>query len=384
MPTDPLTGATAGPATRAVTEAAVPATGTDALPLPELTAALPALGARPLHVQALLRPWLAGRPPGAGKHRAEDHLPAALVQQLPALRAAWAALAQRRSIHPAADGAERWLLSLADGQTVETVLLPRGGLCVSTQVGCAVGCRFCMTGRDGLLRQLSAAEILAQVALARQVRPVQRVVLMGMGEPAHNLDAVLQAVQVLGTLGGVAHKQIVFSTVGDERAFDALPRGRVQPALALSLHSLDAARRAWLLPRAPRIAPQELLDRAEAYGRTTRHPVLLQWTLIEGVNDGDDEVERLAALLPGRRLLLNLIPVNAVDAPDTPGEPAWRRPPREAAVALLRRLRAAGVPTTLRWSAAQDVEGGCGQLRAREAAPRPVRVHRRADAAAAP
>jgi 23S rRNA (adenine2503-C2)-methyltransferase len=349
------------------------------VPVPELTAALPGLGARPLHVQALLRQWLAGRPPGPGKHRPEDHLPAALVQQLPALQAAWAALAQRRSTHPAADGAERWLLALADGQTVETVLLPRGGLCVSTQVGCAVGCRFCMTGRDGLLRQLSAAEILAQVALARQVRPVRRVVLMGMGEPAHNLDAVLQAVQVLGTLGGVAHKQIVFSTVGDERAFAALPRGRVQPALALSLHSLDAARRAWLLPRAPRIAPEALLDHAEAYGRATRHPVLLQWTLIEDVNDGDDEFERLAALLPGRRLLLNLIPVNAVDAPQAPGDPAWRRPPREAAVALLQRLRAAGVPTTLRWSAAQDVEGGCGQLRARQAAPRPVRVHRRTE-----
>lgn len=366
MPTDP--------ASDAVQHAAA-----TALPLPELTAGLAALGARPLHVHALLRQWLAGRPPGQGKHRPEDHLPAALVQQLPALRAAWAALARQRSTHPAADDAERWLLALADGQTVETVLLPRGGLCVSTQVGCAVGCRFCMTGRDGLLRQLSAAEILAQVALARQARPVQRVVLMGMGEPAHNLDAVLEAVQVLGTLGGVAHKQIVFSTVGDERAFDALPRGRVQPALALSVHSLDAARRAWLLPRAPRITPEGLLDRAEAYGRITRHPVLLQWTLIEGVNDGEDEFERLAALLPGRRLLLNLIPVNAVDAPAAPGEPAWRRPPREAAVALLRRLRAAGVPTTLRWSAAQDVEGGCGQLRARDAAPRAVhavRLHR--------
>jgi 23S rRNA (adenine2503-C2)-methyltransferase len=350
--------------------------------LPELTGELPRMGARPLHVQALLRQWLGGRPPGEGRHRPEDHLPAALVRQLPALRAAWAGLARCRSVHPAADGAERWLLALADGQTVETVLLPRGGLCVSTQVGCAVGCRFCMTGRDGLLRQLSAAEILAQVALARQARPVRRVVLMGMGEPAHNLDAVLEAVQALGTLGGVAHKQIVFSTVGDERAFDALSRGRVQPALAVSLHSLDAQRRAWLLPRAPRIAPDELLERAQAYGRATRHPVLLQWTLIEGVNDGEDEFERLAASLPGRRLLLNLIPVNAVEAPEAPGQPAWRRPPREAAVALLRRLRAAGVPTTLRWSAAQDVEGGCGQLRARETAPRPVHLHRRAQAGA--
>ena len=98
------------------------------------------------------------------------------------------------------------LLALADGQTVESVLLPKGGLCVSTQVGCAVGCTFCMTGRDGLQRQLGSAEIVAQVALARSSRAVKKVVLMGMGEPAHNLDNVLEAIELLGTLGGIGHK----------------------------------------------------------------------------------------------------------------------------------------------------------------------------------
>ena len=94
----------------------------------------------------------------------------------------------------------RLLLALRDGRTVETVLLPRQGVCVSTQIGCAVGCRFCMTGRDGLLRQLGSAEIVAQVALARTLRPVKKVVFMGMGEPSHNLDAVMQAIDLLGTL----------------------------------------------------------------------------------------------------------------------------------------------------------------------------------------
>jgi len=112
---------------------------------------------------------------------------------------------------------------------VESVLLPRGGLCVSTQVGCAVGCVFCMSGRDGLLRQLGSAEIVAQVVLARRRRAVSKVVFMGMGEPAHNLDNVLEAIELLGTQGNIGHKNLVFSTVGDLRVFERLMRGLKQP-----------------------------------------------------------------------------------------------------------------------------------------------------------
>src|SRR5690606_39077595 len=136
-----------------------------------------------------------------------------------------------------------------------SVLLPRDGLCVSTQIGCAVGCVFCMTGKEGLLRQIGSAEIVAQVALARTLRPVKKVVFMGMGEPSHNLDNVLEAIDLLGTVGNIGHKSLVFSPVGDPRAFERLPRGRVKPALALSLHSTKADVRAQLLPRAPRISP---------------------------------------------------------------------------------------------------------------------------------
>ncbi|MBN4836302.1 radical SAM protein, partial [Enterobacter hormaechei] len=122
----------------------------------------------------------------------------------------------------------------------ESVLLPRDGLCVSSQVGCAVGCVFCMTGKDGLLRQIGSAEIVAQVALARTRRAVKKVVFMGMGEPSHNLDNVLEAIELLGTLGNIGHKNLVFSTVGDPRVFERLLQGRVKPALALSLHSSKA------------------------------------------------------------------------------------------------------------------------------------------------
>ena len=216
----------------------------------------------------------------AGRRRIEDFLPLALRRMLPALMDELGSLLRLHSVHAGEDGSQRLLLQLADGQSVESVLLPRDGLCVSTQVGCAVGCVFCMTGRGGLLRQLGSAEIVAQVALARTRRSVSKVVFMGMGEPAHNLDAVLEAIDLLGTAGGIGHKNLVFSTVGDERVFERLPLGRVKPALALSLHSTQAERRARLLPRAPRIAPDELVRRSEAYARATGYPLQVQWTLL--------------------------------------------------------------------------------------------------------
>jgi len=322
---------------------------------------LRALGALPPHEARVLRHWAQALPWHAGRRRIEDFLPLALRQALPALQAELDGLAQLHSAHPAEDG-ERLLLRLADGQSVESVLLPRGGLCVSTQVGCAVGCRFCMTGRSGLLRQLGSAEIVAQVALARRRRAVHKVVFMGMGEPAHNLDAVLEAIELLGTAGGIGHKQLVFSTVGDERVFARLPQGPVKPALALSLHSTQAERRAALLPQAPRIAPADLVAAGDAYARATGYPMQVQWTLLAGINDGPDEVEGLVALLAGRHAVLNLIPYNPVD-----GLP-YARPAAEASAALARTLHRRGVLTKLRRSAAQDVEGGCGQLRARLAA----------------
>jgi len=221
---------------------------------------------------------------------------------------------------------------------------------------------FCMTGREGLLRQLGSAEIVAQVALARTRRPVRKVVFMGMGEPAHNLEQVMEAIELLGAEGGIGHKNLVFSTVGDARVFERLPLGPVKPALALSLHTTQAALRAELLPRAPRIEPAELVALGEAYARATGYPIQYQWTLIDGVNDGDDEVEGIARLLKGHYAMMNLIPYNPVD--DLP----WRRPAWKRAAEMARALNRRGVLTRLRRSAGQDVEGGCGQLRARAAA----------------
>ena len=300
-----------------------------------------------------------GLPLDAFAQREDSWFPAALKRALPDLQARFDALATVRSAHPASDGSERLLLALGDGQTIESVLLPGDGVCVSTQVGCAVGCMFCMTGRDGLTRQLRSAEIVAQVALARARRPIRRVVLMGMGEPAHNLDNVLEAIDLLGTEGDLATKNLVFSTVGDRRVFERLPRSAVRPALALSLHTTKADLRAQLLPRAPRIDPDELVALADEYSQFTKYPTQYQWTLLEGVNDGDDELENIARLLAGKYAVMNFIPYNEV-----PGS-GFRRPTWERAAAMARYLHRRGVLTKLRRSAGQDVEAGCGQLRAR-------------------
>lgn len=333
---------------------------------------LAALGARPVHIQRVLRAWAHALPLDAGAGRRGPALPHAVLAGLPALGAELAGLARVHSEHPGEDGSARLLVQLADKQTVESVLLPRDGLCVSSQVGCAVGCKFCMTGRDGLLRQVGSAEIVAQVVLARARRQVKKVVFMGMGEPAHNIDNVLEAIQFLGTEGGIGHKNLVFSTVGDPRVFERLPQGPVKPALALSLHTTRADLRADLLPKAPPLSPDHLVAEAEAYARATGYPIQYQWTLIEGLNDTPEELDGIVRLLSGKYAIMNMIPYNAV--PDLP----YRRPAWDKAADIARQLHRRGILTKLRNSAGQDVDGGCGQLRARViAGETPVRVIKR-------
>ncbi len=327
---------------------------------------LRAHGALPCHEHRVLRLWSNALPQGSGKRKPQDFLPLGVRAELPAIEADLAGLALLLSEHPGDDGSARLLVGLHDGQTVEAVLLPREGVCVSTQVGCAVGCVFCMTGQGGLLRQLGSAEIVAQVALARSLRTVKKVVFMGMGEPAHNLDNVMDAIELLGHEGGIGHKNLVFSTVGDRRVFERLmdpTAGRVQPALALSLHTTKAALRAQLLPRAPAIEPDELVDLGERYAQASGYPVQVQWTLLAGINDGDDELDGIVRLLAGKRAVLNMIPYNAVDGVD------FQRPSAERAREIAQTLHRRGVLTKLRQLAGQDIAGGCGQLRSRQKAP---------------
>lgn len=319
------------------------------------------LGALPTHRDRVIRAWLQGKALDAGTRRqpSELTLPLSLRQGLPQLREELDALVRLRSEHPGSDGSARLLVDLSDSQMIESVLLPRDGVCVSSQVGCAVGCRFCMTGKSGLLRQVSSLEIVAQVVLARRLRPVKKVVFMGMGEPAHNLDNVLEAIDLLGTDGGIGHKNLVFSTVGDMRVFERLPQQRVKPALALSLHTTKADLREHLLPKAPKIAPADLIELGEIYARQVGYPIQYQWTLLKGINDGQDELDEVLRLLKGKYAVLNLIPFNSLEGED------YQRPDGTRIVDIVHYLHGRGVLTKVRNSAGQDVEGGCGQLRAR-------------------
>jgi 23S rRNA (adenine2503-C2)-methyltransferase len=319
-------------------------------------------GAKSEHEARILRNWTRGLPLEFGRRPAATFFPAALRAALPGLESALAALTIVQARHPAGDGAERLLVKLGDGQYVESVLLPRDGLCVSTQVGCAVGCVFCATGQSGLLRQLTSSEIVAQVVLGRRLRRVRKVVFMGMGEPAHNLDKVVEAIDLLGRYGDLAHKNLVFSTVGDRRVFDRLHRAEVKPALAISLHTTRQALREQLLPNAPRIAPEDLVELSEAYARASGYPIQYQWTLLAGVNDGDDEIDALARLLAGKYAVMNFIPYNEIAGP------GLARPDEARAAAIALALYRRGILTKLRQSAGQEIDGACGQLRARAAA----------------
>ena len=317
-------------------------------------------GAAPGHIQRLMRLWTHALPWDTPARHPFDHLPARVLGQLPVMISQLDRLAHVLSEQSSSDGSLKLLVGLNDGQTVESVLLPRDGVCVSSQVGCAVGCVFCMTGRGGLARQLGSAEMVAQVVLARRRRPVRKVVFMGMGEPAHNLDNVLEAIDTLAEDGMIGHKNLVLSTVGDHRVFERLAQRRIRPALALSLHTSRAELRAKLLPRAPAIAPDELVERGQTYAQLSGYPIQYQWTLIEGINDSDEEVQGIARLLRGKYAVMNLIPYNRVESLE------YRRPDWQRAAEIARTLHRQGILTKLRQSAGQDVDAGCGQLRARQ------------------
>lgn len=319
-----------------------------------------ALGAKPTHIRRIWRAWL-GRTPWQAQGHAS--FPKALQEALPGIQEELESLARFNVKRSGEAESGKLLVMLPDGAIVEAVLLPRQALCISTQVGCAVGCAFCMTGQGGLQRQLSSAEIVAQFAAAIRVKPdIKKVVLMGMGEPSHNLAAVREAVEFLGNVAGLAHKQIVVSSVGDDRLFDALPTWSVKPALALSLHSTFFETRKKLLKNAPELTPEYLLERTLSYAEATKYPAQIEWTLLAGINDTFEEVKRLAQHISGRYAMVNFIAVNPTKASD------FQRPERTHIEDLITVLRQAGIVATLRESAAQDIEGGCGQLRARHLA----------------
>lgn len=258
------------------------------------------------------------------------------------------------------DGTVKLLLELRDEKKVETVAMPVGACCVSTQVGCAVGCRFCASGMFGVERHLDSDEIVEQVVHARREMPIGRVVFMGMGEPSHNLDNVLEAVARMRDELAMSTRRQTLSTVGGVKAIERMRAAAARPCLALSVHTPRDDVRRDLLPRAHKDPIQDIVAAADDYARNVGIPIQFEYTLLEGVNDSDEDVELLVELLRSARGYVNFIVYNPVE-----GVP-YRSPPRPRIVEIVQRVNARGMLAKIRDSAGPDADAACGQLRLRD------------------
>lgn len=259
------------------------------------------------------------------------------------------------------------LLRLADGSQIETVIMGYPGrftACVSTQAGCAMGCVFCATGQRGFTRHLAPGEIVSQVVLARLVLQRQgldglrNLVLMGMGEPLHNYDAVMTALDILSDTRGVniGPSKMTISTVGVVPGIRRLADENRPYLLALSLHAANDERRTSLIPVNKRWPLSDLLDACRHYNQATGKRLFIEWTLIEGQNDSIADADEIIFLLKGLDAHVNLIPLNP-----TVGY-GGQATPSKAVHAFQARLKDAGFPATVRQRRGIDVAAGCGQL----------------------
>lgn len=270
----------------------------------------------------------------------------------------------------ARDGTTKLLLGTADGLGIETVGIPSGDrltVCVSSQVGCPMGCRFCATGKGGLQRSLAVHEIVDQVLSIREAmdRRPSHVVFMGMGEPLLNTEAVLEAIACLCTDLGMAQRQITVSTVGVPRTLPTLAEralerlGRAQFTLAVSLHAPDQRLREELIPTAHAYPLEALLDDCRHYVALTGRRVSFEYILLGGLNDHPRQADALARLLRGFQSHVNLIAYNPIAEED------FRRPAPEAVEAFRSQLERRHIAVSVRASRGLDQDAACGQLRRR-------------------
>ena len=297
-----------------------------------------------------------------------------------ALRDALSAAFRWTSVEPvreeaSADGETRKaLLRLADGHHIETVLMPhhgaRNAVCVSTQAGCPMACAFCATGEMGLVRNLTAGEIVDQIRhwqreLAQRGDRVSHVVYMGMGEPFNNYDATVASTRILidPEAFGISPRRLTISTCGVVPGIDHLAGEGLPINLAVSLHAPDDPTRAQIMPINRKWGVEEVLAAAARYVKRTKRRVTFEYVLLAGVNDSVETARELAALItrhgPTKDAHVNLIPYN-------PGAGGFRRPSVEKMERFAAVLQEHGIAATLRISKGQDIAAGCGQLKVAE------------------
>ena len=263
------------------------------------------------------------------------------------------------------DGTTKFLLRLADGRRIEAVYIPdtpAQTFCISTQVGCAMACAFCLTGKMGLVRQLTAGEIAGQVRVLAHETGLAgsafNVVLMGMGEPLHNYDATMKALRILADEHGLAlhPRRVTLSTVGVVPALEKLAHEPLMPNLAISLHATTDAVRSQIVPLNRRYDLKTLIDACRRFPVNRRRRITFEYVLLAGVNDTPEDARRLVRLLDGIRAKVNLLPLN-----EAPGLPFTR--PADARVnAFARTLADRGLTVSVRRSRGRDIRAACGQL----------------------
>jgi 23S rRNA (adenine2503-C2)-methyltransferase len=329
----------------------------------ELKAWLQARGEKHLRARQVRRWLVAGR---AESFTQMTDLPRALRQ---ALAAAFVPLGTAVAHHAASpDGTHKLLLRLSDGNSIECVLLQEAGrhtACVSTQVGCGMGCVFCASGLNGVARNLTAGEILEQLVRLRNVLPpgerLSHIVVMGMGEPLANLDNLVAALETAGARDGlgIGARHVTISTVGLPAKIRRLADLGKQYHLAVSLHAPNDALRTRIVPTNDKTGLDAILAAADYFFERTGRQVTYEYVLLDGINDAPAHARELARLLRGRHGHVNLIPFNDVE-----GLP-YRRPTDAALAAFIDELRRGGVSVKVRKRKGSAIDAACGQLRRR-------------------
>lgn len=266
------------------------------------------------------------------------------------------------------DGTRKRLYRLHDNKLIESVLMPyrdgRRTACISSQAGCAMGCKFCATGQMGFARHLTAEEIFEQAQLfsqelQQQGERLSNIVLMGMGEPFHNYDAVIEAIHLLKDRLGIGARRITVSTVGLVPKIRAFAQEGLQVKLAISLHSTLDAERTAIMPINRKYPIEELIDACREFVESTNRRITFEYALINGQNDTPEEATRLRNLLQGLMCHVNVIPLNPTVGYE--GEPS--DPVRVQTFVDI--LEQGGIPATIRVRRGIDIDAGCGQLKSK-------------------
>ena len=266
----------------------------------------------------------------------------------------------------ALDGTNKFLFRLYDGNVVESVLMRYkhgNSVCISSQVGCRMGCRFCASTIGGLVRNLSPSEMLGQIYQIQRIigERISNVVIMGTGEPLDNFENFLRFIRLLTDEHGlnISQRNVTVSTCGIVPKMLELAKEKLQITLALSLHGATQEKRKELMPVANKYSLDEVLDACDAYFEETGRRITFEYSLVHGVNDRDEDAKELTAILKQRNCHLNLIPVNPIK------ERTFEQPSRKNALNFKNKNEKSGINVTIRREMGADIDGACGQLRRR-------------------